>query len=47
MTTGVKPDSVVGVRVPRSIEMILAHLAVLKSGGAYLPIDPKIPADRY
>ncbi|UCH95059.1 MAG: amino acid adenylation domain-containing protein [Candidatus Aminicenantes bacterium] len=43
---GVKPDIVVGVILWRSLEMIIGILAVLKAGGAYLPIDPAYPAER-
>ncbi|WP_194815485.1 non-ribosomal peptide synthase/polyketide synthase [Nocardia sp. XZ_19_385] len=43
---GVRPDGVVAVALPRSAELIVALLAVLKSGGAYLPIDPGYPSDR-
>lgn len=43
---GVKPDSTVGVCVPRSIDMIIAVLGVLKSGGAYVPMDSNYPAKR-
>src|SRR5262245_32231126 len=43
---GVMPDEVVGLRADRSPEMIVGALAILKSGGAYLPIDPALPAER-
>ncbi len=43
---GVKPDRLVGVLVDRSIDMIAAMLGVLKSGGAYLPLDPTYPKER-
>ena len=36
----------VGIMVNRSLEMIVSILAVLKSGGAYIPIDPTYPKDR-
>ncbi|UCH93630.1 MAG: amino acid adenylation domain-containing protein, partial [Candidatus Aminicenantes bacterium] len=45
-TRGVKPDSIVGLMVERSIEMIIGILAVLKAGGAYLPIDAEYPGPR-
>ena len=39
-------NDLVGIMVNRSIEMIIAILAVLKAGGAYIPIDPTYPQDR-
>lgn len=42
----VGPGSVIGMHVERSPEMIMGLLAALKSGAAYLPIDPLLPADR-
>ncbi len=43
---GVGPERIVALALPRSAEMIVALLAVLKSGAAYLPLDPDYPADR-
>jgi amino acid adenylation domain-containing protein/non-ribosomal peptide synthase protein (TIGR01720 family) len=43
---GVKPDSMVGIMVDRSIEMMVGILGILKSGGAYLPIDAEYPEER-
>lgn len=42
----IKSNDLVGIMVNRSIEMIIAILAVLKSGSAYIPIDPTYPKDR-
>ena len=42
----VKNNSIVGIMLNRSLEMIIGILAVLKSGGAYIPIDPDYPTDR-
>jgi amino acid adenylation domain-containing protein len=43
---GVGPDSRVGICVERSPEMIVGLLAILKSGGAYVPMDPSYPSER-
>ncbi|WP_348705610.1 condensation domain-containing protein, partial [Tenacibaculum sp. 190524A02b] len=43
---GVKPDALVGICLERSIEMLVGILGILKSGGAYVPIDPEYPQDR-
>ncbi|MFV0412694.1 MAG: amino acid adenylation domain-containing protein [Oscillospiraceae bacterium] len=43
---GVGPDTVVGIAVYRSLEMIVGLFGILKAGGAYLPISPDYPEDR-
>ncbi|WP_200215681.1 non-ribosomal peptide synthetase [Micromonospora coerulea] len=43
---GVRPDVLVGLSLERSPELVVALLAVLKAGGAYLPMDPAYPAER-
>ncbi|MET0396580.1 MAG: amino acid adenylation domain-containing protein [Longimicrobiaceae bacterium] len=43
---GVGPEVPVGVCLERGVDAIVALLAVLRAGGAYLPLDPDYPADR-
>jgi myxalamid-type nonribosomal peptide synthetase MxaA len=43
---GVGPEVVVGVLLERSPDMIATILAIWKCGGAYLPLDPELPAER-
>ncbi|SHM51676.1 surfactin family lipopeptide synthetase A [Anaerosporobacter mobilis DSM 15930] len=45
-TVGVQANDIVGIMVDRSINMIASIIGVLKSGAAYLPIDPTYPAER-
>jgi amino acid adenylation domain-containing protein len=44
---GVRNETIVAVCLDRSFESIISALAVLKAGGAYLPIDPKLPIERF
>jgi amino acid adenylation domain-containing protein len=43
---GVGPESLVGVCLDRSLDSVVSFLAILKSGGTYLPLDPNFPKDR-
>ena len=43
---GVKPDGLVGICLERSLEMVVGLLGILKSGAAYVPLDPAYPRDR-
>ncbi|WP_347901175.1 non-ribosomal peptide synthase/polyketide synthase [Pseudomonas purpurea] len=43
---GAGPEQRVGLAVERSVEMVIALLAVLKSGAAYVPLDPAYPQER-
>ncbi|PWV47942.1 non-ribosomal peptide synthetase [Nocardiopsis sp. L17-MgMaSL7] len=45
-SNGVRPGRVVGVAVPRSVDMLASLLAVQRVGAVYLPLDPEFPADR-
>ncbi|WP_202704532.1 amino acid adenylation domain-containing protein, partial [Flavobacterium sp. UGB4466] len=42
----IQPDDLIGIQLERSEWMIVAILGVLKSGGAYVPIDPEYPSSR-
>lgn len=44
--SGAQPDTIVGLLVDRSPEMIIGALGILKSGAGYAPIDPQYPDDR-
>ncbi|ACK73338.1 amino acid adenylation domain protein [Gloeothece citriformis PCC 7424] len=43
---GVNSESLVGICVERSLEMVIGLLGILKAGGAYVPLDPGYPKDR-
>src|SRR6185436_12776323 len=43
---GVKPETLVGICLERSLEMVVGLLAILKAGGAYVPLDPAYPKER-
>ncbi|RSM65099.1 non-ribosomal peptide synthetase [Kibdelosporangium aridum] len=44
--SGVGPESVVGLAIPRCVELVVGMYAIIRAGGAYLPIDPGHPVDR-
>lgn len=43
---GIGPEGLVGICMPRSLEMLIGILGILKAGGAYVPLDPTYPAER-
>jgi amino acid adenylation domain-containing protein/non-ribosomal peptide synthase protein (TIGR01720 family) len=43
---GAGPERVVALRLPRSVGIVVAQLAVMKAGAAFLPVDPDYPGDR-
>ncbi|MEJ0096571.1 MAG: amino acid adenylation domain-containing protein [Methylocella sp.] len=43
---GIGPEAIVALCMPRSLEMVIALLGILKAGAAYLPLDPDYPAER-
>ncbi len=43
---GVGPETLVGVCLERSIDMVVVLLGILKAGGAYVPLDPAYPRER-
>ncbi|MGH4008929.1 MAG: AMP-binding protein, partial [Pseudonocardiaceae bacterium] len=46
LARGVGPETVVALVMPRSVEIVVAQLAVTKAGGAFLPVDPAYPVER-
>lgn len=44
---GIKPEMIVGVALERSPELVIALLGIVKSGAAYLPLDPSYPHERF
>jgi amino acid adenylation domain-containing protein len=43
---GIKSGQLIGISLERSLEMLICILGILKSGGAYLPLDPNYPTER-
>jgi amino acid adenylation domain-containing protein len=43
---GVGAETLVGICLPRTIDMVVSLLAILKAGAAYVPLDPNFPRDR-
>ncbi|MBK9332298.1 MAG: AMP-binding protein [Ignavibacteria bacterium] len=43
---GITPGDCIGICLKRSAEMIISLLGILKSGAAYVPVDPSFPEDR-
>ena len=43
---GVGPEVIVGLHLPRSLDLVVGALGIMKAGGAYVPLDPHFPADR-
>ena len=46
MEKGVRSDTIVGIMMERTLELIIGILSILKAGGAYLPIDSEYPEER-
>ena len=47
ISKGVKPDTLVGLCLERSVKLSAAILGIHKAGGGYVPIDPRYPAERF
>ncbi|GIG60037.1 hypothetical protein Lfu02_44090 [Longispora fulva] len=45
-TAGMRTGTLVAIRLPRSVDLLVAVLAVWRAGGAYVPVDPGYPAER-
>ena len=43
---GVQPETLIGVCLDRSLEMVIAILGILRAGGAFIPLDPSYPSER-
>jgi amino acid adenylation domain-containing protein len=43
---GVRPNVLVGICLPRSLDLVVGLLGILKAGGTYIPLDPAYPAER-
>ncbi|MFH8342787.1 amino acid adenylation domain-containing protein [Streptomyces sp. AM6-12] len=43
---GAGPEQLIAVRIPRSVDLLVAIYAVVKAGAAYVPVDPELPEDR-
>jgi natural product biosynthesis luciferase-like monooxygenase protein len=46
VSQGIEPGALVGIHLERSFELVIAVLAVLKAGAAYVPLDPDFPVKR-
>ena len=43
---GVGPETLVGINIGRSLDMLVGLLGIMKSGGTYVPLDPSVPQER-